>query len=116
VLRIERQYLLQALQGIQHQDAGEVKGQQTGRVAEPALLLIGIDAGDPVEDAFERAEQPLQRRVTALEHLRQVATQRANGDGDECREQADLNPTLPGHFASRCGGCAERVRSRQARM
>ena len=52
--RVERQPALQPLQRVEDEEAREVEGEQRERVAEPALLLAGIDAGEAVERALDR--------------------------------------------------------------
>ena len=53
-LRIERQIVLQALQRIEREEAGDREGEHRHRVGEPALLARLLDAGEAVEDALER--------------------------------------------------------------
>ena len=54
--RVERQPALQPLERVEDEDAREVEGEQRQRIAEPALLLAGIDAGEAVERALDRAD------------------------------------------------------------
>ena len=55
-LRIERQHVLQPLQRVERDEAGDRKGDHRDRIDEPALLALLVDAGEAIEAALDRPQ------------------------------------------------------------
>src|SRR5262249_32627465 len=90
-LRVERQIELQALQQIDGDEADEVEKQHRQRVGNPALLTLGIDAGNAVERAFRRQE------FAPPEKSRHIETERPGCGDDGGENENDLQPACKGH-------------------
>ena len=59
-LGVQRQAALEALEQVHDQQAREVEEQHRERVGLPAHLAVGPDAREPVEEALEPPEDPIQ--------------------------------------------------------
>ncbi len=75
-LRIERQQRLQALQPVQHDEAGEAERQHGDRVGDPMLFLRFIDTADAVQPAFQRPQHRRKQGALAVEYPGHVAAER----------------------------------------
>ena len=95
--RIQRQKVLQPLQGVERQEAHDRKGDHRHRVGEPVLLTLRIDAGQAVEPPLDRRENGAQNVALALEDARQKAAQRDRRDHDEHKHERDLRPAGQRH-------------------
>ena len=95
-LRVERQQVLDALQPVKRDDADEMEHQQRERIGSPALLLAGIDAGQPVDGAFHSRERARQTQVS-LDDAGDIAAQRFHRRGKQHGEDGDLGPAMPIH-------------------
>ena len=113
--RIERQQVLQPLQPVQRDEAGERERQHGDRVGDPVLFLRLVDAAQPVDAALHRPQHDRQRRALAAEYAGHVA---AEGAGDQQQQHAiqrDLQPSVDRHVSqpsgvrcsrTTCGGSA----------
>ncbi len=79
--RIQRQHILQALDRIHQNEAGEAERQHRDGVGHPVLLVVLADAADLVDADLERTHDGAQERALAVEHARHVAAERL-GDQD----------------------------------
>ena len=95
--RIERQHGLQAHQRIEDKKAADVEQQHGDRVGEPMLLALRVDAADPIEHGFDRAQHRRQEGALAVEDARHVAAERLHQRDDDRAIEQDLNPTDEGH-------------------
>jgi len=72
-LRIERQAILVAQDEIGEQQPDEAEGQQGKRVADPALLLLRMDAADAVGEPLDGTDDPVEPGFAPdIEHLHQI--------------------------------------------
>ena len=67
-LGVERQEVLQPLKRVERRKTDDAESQHGHGVDEPALLARGIDAGEPVESAFDWRKDWRQERALAREH------------------------------------------------
>ncbi len=96
-LRVERQHGLQPLQRVEDQESEKAEGQHGDAVGRPMLLDRGIDSGDAVENALDRAEDRMQECPLAGEDAGHPAAQRFGQQDDDDREDGDLDPAVDCH-------------------
>ena len=77
-LRVERQHVLQPLQAVDRQHAEQVEEQHADGVGLPVHLLVRVDAGEPVDQPLDRAEQAVEpNERLALVHPGHVSARAA---------------------------------------
>ena len=98
VLRVERQVLLQSLNGVckHHRDCG--KAQQRVCVLPPVHLLLGVDDAELVNEPLAGAEHGVKPGALALNNPGEIDSDRA----DQCEQNyavdGELQPAIRGHF------------------
>src|SRR5208283_741764 len=97
MLRIERQHRLQSLQGIKRQETHEAEGQHGNAITLPVLLLIFLDAAEPIESPLDRTQQRRQECTLAVEDARHIEAERLHEKCDDHAIECDLNETIGGH-------------------
>ena len=61
-LRVQGQDALEALERVDDEQAREVEQEHRDGVGLPALLGVGPDAGEPIDQPLEPAEDPVEAR------------------------------------------------------
>ena len=97
MLRVERQNCLQALQGVKRQEPHEAERQHGKAVAEPALLLMFVDAAHGIDDALDRTQERRKECAFAVEDPGHVIAERLDQERDDHAIKRDLNETIGGH-------------------
>ena len=95
--RIERQHRLEALQRVDQKEPRGIEDEHRDRIGEPVLLARFVDAGGPIEDAFDGAEDGRQERPLAFEHPRHEASERNHERGQHHEIQGNLHPAVGRH-------------------
>ena len=96
-LRIKRQDALQPLQRIERQEADDREGDHRHRIGQPGLLARLVDAGEAIEQAFNRPHDRRKKVGLARVDLDDQAAQRNGGDQREREDDRDLRPADEGH-------------------
>ena len=96
--RVQRQKVLQPLQGVERQESGDGKDDHRDRVAEPVLLPRRVDARQPIEGALDRPEHGRQEVSFAGVRVRDDFAQGNGADDHERKRQRDLQPADKGHW------------------
>ena len=96
-LRVERQHPLEALQQVDDQQADEVEEQHRDRVRPPRHPLLGIDAREPVADALDRPEDPIQDEGCSLVDPGHVASEWLRKRRQDDDVEGDLEEPVRGH-------------------
>ena len=96
-LRVERQHALEALQEVDHEQAGEIEQQHRDGVGLPGHPLLGIDAGQPIEQPLERAEQPIEQQRRAIVDAGHVRAQRLGQRNQDDEVEEDLEESVGRH-------------------
>ena len=96
--RVQRQKVLQPLQGVERKEARDGKDDHRDRIGEPILLPHRVDARQPIETALDRPEHRRQEvsfaGVSACDQFAQL-----NGADDyERKRQRDLQPADNCHW------------------
>ncbi len=99
MLRVQRQDMLQAFYCVCNEKRYKAEDQHGDGVFGPAHLVGLVDAGEPVDEAFERAEDEVGEGALALKDAGHVEAERLCAEQDEQEEQADLEPADGGHGA-----------------
>ena len=113
--RVERQHRLQPHQRIEEEEAADVEQQHGDGIGQPVLLALLVDAGDPVEPGFDRAQNRRQECALAIEDARHVAAERLHQRDDDRAEQQDLNPANESHGCAFSCGIGAAMRSETLR-
>ena len=95
--RVQRQDVLQPLQRVEREEAGDGENDHRDRVAEPVLLARRIDAGEAVEAAFDRPQNRGQESPFAREHPGDERAERHGARHDQGERQRDLQPAGKRH-------------------
>ena len=72
ILWIQRQDMLQAFDGVGHEQSDRAEHEHRQGVLLPVLLLLGINAAEPVNQPLDRSEEARQRLPVALEYTKHV--------------------------------------------
>ena len=97
VLRIERQAVLEALDDVGEQQRDGAEEQHRDGVLGPAHLLVGVDAGEAIEEALAGDEDGIEQGRAALEDARHVAAHGLREEQDEREEEGNLQPAVERH-------------------
>jgi hypothetical protein len=97
VLRIERQNLLNAQNGVEQGEPGEAEGQHGKGVGQPALALLRLDPGRAIKNALHRLQHRGEPSALALPHAGHIETERPTQRHRDADREDDLGPTLPIH-------------------
>ena len=98
MLRVERQNTPASRQDrVKRGEARRRKDQHRDRIGEPVLFALRRDAGEPVESAFDRAEDRRKQGALAGKDARHVKAERTRGERDQAENEADLQPAGKGH-------------------
>ncbi len=96
--RIQRQHVLQALQGVKGQEAGDGEENHRDRIAQPILLPRRVDARQAVKPAFNRANDRRQKRPVAREHSGDESAERHGARHNKGKRQCNLGPAGKCHL------------------
>ena len=96
--RVQRQKVLQPLQGVERDEAGDGKDDHRDRVGEPVLLTRCVDARQPIEAALDRPEHGREKVFFAGVRARDHSAQGNGADDHERKRQRDLQPADSGHW------------------
>ena len=96
--RVQRQEVLQALQGVEREEAGDGKDDHRDRVGEPVLLARRVDARQPVEAALDRPEHRRQEVSFAGVGARDDSAEGNGARDHERKRQRDLQPADKCHW------------------
>ena len=99
VLGIPRQHPLQAVQQVDDEEAGENQDEHRGRVGLPAHVLVGADAADPVDQALDAAQGPIDGAAErlAFEDASHEAAERPGERGEDDEVEGELEIAVGGH-------------------
>ena len=97
MLRVQREATLEAKQAVEAHKPKRVEAQQTEGVDEPILFAIGVNAGQPVDQALDRPQDRVQKSAFAREYLGHVTAQRGAQADDDDDEASDLQPPAEIH-------------------
>ena len=100
MLRIEGQHALHALEEIQKQHGNRTEQQHGGRIFRPAHFVLFIDAGESIEQAFDRPQHGIQKRALAGKDPSHKNPHRLGNGEDQRQEHEDLKPTVDRHIRS----------------
>jgi hypothetical protein len=90
-LRIERQQMLQAQNGISKQATDQTKEQHRQRVLFPTVFLLVIHSHQAIGQSFQRTQQGIEPGpAVGVEHLHEIEPQRLRN----CRERDDVENEL----------------------
>jgi len=95
--RIQRQQVLEPLDGVHDDDADEVEEQHRARIAAPAHLGLGRSARQPVQRALDRTERTAEDTEATLVHGRHAAAEGNREGGQDGEEDCDLEQAVRGH-------------------
>jgi hypothetical protein len=109
--RIERQHGLEALKGVENNEAKQVEGQHGERIGQPVLLLALTGAGEFVEHGLDRAEYGRQEGALAVEDARHVPAEGFHERDHDGAEDEDLDPAVEGHNCRLCQNRSGRTRA-----
>ena len=96
--RVQRQKVLQPLQGVEREESGDGKDDHRNRVGKPVLLTRRVDSRQPIEAALDRSEHRRQEVSFAGVGARDDSAQGNGADDHERKRQRDLQPTDKGHW------------------
>jgi hypothetical protein len=72
VLRVEREEVLEALDGVGEEQGDGAEDEHGDGVLGPAHLVVGVDAGEAIEEALAGDEDGVEPGAAALEDARHV--------------------------------------------
>jgi hypothetical protein len=99
VLRIERQDSLQAENAIGEQAADKTEHQEGKGVLLPGLLLLRLNAEEPVEQPFEGAEERVEKRLSlSVQHPKDVKPHGFCQPEKQGHKQHQLKPSVDCHL------------------
>ena len=119
--RAQRLGVSPRLPGLEPQDRVEdderhqAEEEHRGAVLGPPHLVRLVDAGQAVEQAFDRARQRVEPRAPAIEHTRQVQAERLRQEQHGAEEHRDLSPAVRGHVRTSPASAARSRDTRAAR-
>ena len=99
-LRIERQPLLDPLQGVDEQSAQQVEPEHGERVLDPAHLALRIDARAAIDDPLQRSADALRPRCAAVVDRGHVGAQRLGQEQQNDDVKPELQPARGVHSKS----------------
>jgi hypothetical protein len=92
-LRVERQEMLEPEHGVGEQHSGQAENDEGPRVVPPILLRFRVDAEEPIEEALDRPDRPVQPGLAFwLEDPDEVEAQGLRGREQEADEEGQLKP------------------------
>src|ERR1700744_3650556 len=104
MLRVPRQDVLQAFEEKSQEQRDEAEQKHRGSVLTPGHFLAASDAGDAVDESFERAEKV----VLARKHSCHVGAQRAHTDKENSEVDQKLEPSNESHVRTSPGRAGPR--------
>ena len=75
-------------------EADDAEREQRQRVDVPALLALGVDPAEPVDQPLDRTEDPVEPRRTAVVDAGDVAAEERRGHPEERRSGRSIAPSL----------------------
>ena len=96
-LRVQRQNVLHALHHVEHQQRDDAEHQDGDGVLRPPHLARVVDAGQLVDEAFERPHHRIEPGLLAREHPRHEAAEDRRHGKDGQKEDTDLQPAIRSH-------------------
>ena len=96
-LRVPRQHILQAQNGIEHQEMQRVQKDQRADIRFPAHALLRVDAGNGIYPTFDRAENRRQENRFVGEQRRHIGADGERGGEYERQRQGDFRPACHCH-------------------
>ena len=100
MLRIKRQYALDALDEIQDQHRDGAEHQHGGCIFGPAHLVRFIHAGDAIEQALQWPQRGIEEGTLSREDTRHKNAERLGDGEDQSQEYENLQPAIDRHFRS----------------
>ena len=116
---IERQEILQPLQRVERQEAGDGKDDHGDRVAVPVLFARRIDPGQAIEPTLDRPQHGAQKGSVARVHARHKGAERYGARHNKGEHQRNLRPADKRHRGFlgseffRTDQCVEEVEAEQ---
>ena len=96
-LRVERQVVLQTLDGVGDQNANGAEDQERDGVLNPTLLVACRCATQTEQPAFDGCQHPARWALGALEHAVHVVAERLGDGQHDQKERQNLQPTVESH-------------------
>ena len=96
-LRVQGQDALEPLERVDDQDAHEVEQEHGDRIGLPALLGVGPDAGDPVDQSLEPSEHSVEADRLALVDAGHVGAEWLRQQEEDDDIEHELEDAVPGH-------------------
>ena len=91
---------LQALEQVDHQQAGEVEDEHSHGVRLPPHLIVGPDPGQPVDEALEPAEDAVESDRPPLVDAGHVGPERLGQRQQDHHVQGELEESIRGYEKS----------------
>ena len=95
--RVQRQKVLQPLQGVERQESGDRKDDHRDRIGVPVLLPRRIDPGQPIEAALDRPEHGSEKVTLAGVEAGNQSAERNGAAYHQRKHKGDLRPADKGH-------------------
>ena len=95
--RVQRQKILQPLQGVERQESGERKDDHRDRIGVPVLLPLRIDPGQAIEAALDRPQHGSEKIILAGVEAGNQSAQRNGAANHQRKHKGDLRPADKGH-------------------
>ena len=85
--------MLEPEHGVCEQHSGQAENDEGQRIAPPILLRLRVDAEDPIDEALDGFDRPVQPGLAfGLEDPDEVETQRLRDREQEADEEGQLKP------------------------
>ena len=88
---------LQALDRVGEDERGGAEDEHRDGVLGPAHFLVGVDAGEFVEEALAGDEDGVEPGAATFEDARHVAAHGFGEEQDDRDEEGNLEPAVEGH-------------------
>jgi hypothetical protein len=98
VLRIPGEKDLCAFEEVGEQQRYEAEDQHCDRVLLPAHFLIRVDPAHPIDDAFDRPEQGIEKGLLPFQHAGDIETERPHQEQQHGQKHHKLQPAIRDHF------------------
>ena len=95
--RVQRQKVLQPLDGVERQESGDGKDDHRDRIGEPVLLARRVHPGQAVKAAFDRSDDRAEKGSFARVYVGNEFAERYGAGQNQSEHKRDLRPADKRH-------------------